>query len=267
MKKLKKLIKYLIIVVAITGLVGCSSNSGGSESTSGKSGYEIYEQAAEKASEEESIEANIKMNMEMSYADQTMNMKMIGPMKVKMNSQTDIELYMDMTTTVEMMGETSSYEVKGYYKDGYNYIEIMDYKMKAEMPVETAKEQINIEVTTFGEEAVKEEKVTETSEGYQIELTLEASAVESILSGQLGSMEEYLATGEYSYSDIRLEALVDKEGELKTTKLEFSLEMGEESLANIVMDIEYIAFGSDVEIQAPADLDDYMEVDASMMGY
>lgn len=263
MKKLTAIATALTLCLA---LAGCGGNNGGTAGANDQSAYEVYTAAAEAMESITALEAKTVMDIHMEAEGEALDMAMTGVIKEIMHSDTDIELSMVMTT--EAMGQEM--DVTAYYKDGKYYMETMGQAFVMELPIETAMEQANVESFQFDETAVKDQKVTKEADGTVLSFTLDGAALNDLISEQLGDMMSQLGSDtSYDYGDVTFSALVDDEGALRTTDMAFSFEMtiaGTTVPVEAVMTMEYVAFNDDVTIEAPADTDSYMEIDASALG-
>lgn len=252
---MKKIVAILLVLTVMLTLAAC-------EKAEPKTAlaYEIYNEATGAMSDIGSLAANTSVTMSMVVEGEEMVVEMSGLVKAVYISETEVEMQMDMATTI--MGEDM--EIKYFYKDGIYYMDAAGQKIAMEMPLEQMLEQANTEALAFPDTAVKNQQVTEKNGGQELSFTLDGEALIDAVAGQLGSLSSMLG-GETNFSmgDIEYVVFVDGQDTLKNTWMSFSMELSvmEDTIpisAEVSMDYLQI---NNVSIDFPTDLDSYELID------
>jgi len=260
--------KRRILILALAAIMLLSASACGQKA----SAFDVYSDANAKLQSVKAMEATMEATMSMVYGEETIDITMSGVIKELIHSETDIEFSAELAVDMAMLG--MAMDMSMYFKDGYYYMEVMGQKVKMELPLEKALEQVQMNAVEFDEAAIKESSLVAKDGGKELSFTLDGAAmtemVDKQVSGLLGSMGDMgLAGMEYNYGDIIVTAFVDKDGNMKTMGMVMSFDMtmeGESISAEIDMQVEYVAFDDDVKLDIPADLDSFVEVDSSVMG-
>ena len=260
--------KRRILILALAAIMLFSASACGQKA----SAYDVYSEANAKLEGAKAMEATMEATMSMVYGEETMDITMSGVVKELMHSETDIEFSAELAVDMAMLG--MSMDMSMYFNDGYYYMEVMGQKVKMELPLEKALEQVQMNAVEFDEAAIKESSLVAKDGGQELSFTLDGAAMTEMadkqVSSMLGSMGDMGLDGmEYNYEDIIVTAFVDKDGNIKTMGMVMIFEMnmdGEAITAEVDLQMEYVAFDDDVKLDIPADLDSFIEVDSSVMG-
>lgn len=261
----KKLISVLAVAIAIImtlsmSACGGSGGSGGAKEKKDQTAFELYKTASEKMSDAEGLSMNLDMTVQSTESSDD-DIAMSGPVQVIMKDDTNIEMM--MTLSVSMMG--MDVPISMYYVDGFAYMEAMGMKMKQAMDMDEAASTAQLGQVDFPEDAIKDQKITDTDDGKELSFTLDGAKMSSIMGDSLGSMEDLVGSIDGSYGDMTMVVYLDKDGKLTAMNLEAEFSASEEegaeaqtgSFAMKVSEIEY----ENVTITPPADLDSFQETE------
>ena len=254
---MKKMLSITLASVLLFCLAAC--DSGSEELTP----YAAYVQASQKLAEADSYEAEMLMDLTMGAQGVSIDMGVESTVKqVKKGNSADLEMQM----AISMMG--MSIDMTMYYTDGTAYMEVMGMKAKQPMSYDEALSQANYNVQ-FSEEAVKDAKIEQTSEGSVITFVLDKDAMNGALDGQLDGVLSGMMEGTEAgamISDVAMIVTLDKSSALKSMDMTFemAMEMSGQQVdctAHVVMNIMQ---QGGVSITFPDDLDSYEEADTPM---
>ena len=260
--------KRRILILALAAIMLFSASACGQKA----SAYDLYSDASAKLDGAKAVEINMDASVIMTYDEETVDITMSGVIKELMHSETDVEFSAELDVDMAMLG--MSVDMSMYFNGGYFYMDVMGQKVKMEMPLEEALEQVQMNAIEFDEAAIKESGSVDKDGGKELSFVLDGAAMTEMadkqVSGVLGTVGGAGLEGmEYNYEDIAFTVFVDKGGNIKTTGMVMSFDMtmeGEHISAVIDMQLEYVAFDDDVKLDIPADLDSFVEVDSSVMG-
>lgn len=218
-----------------------------------------------------SMSCTMEMLMDMEMAGEKVLMNTEMSLKQLMLSETDMQLAMDMKLD---MGPQGSANTTIFYKDGYMYQAVEDSKMKYALPLDVALEQANtdqmqINKIDFVDAAVKEADVKDVDGGKQVTILLDGEAMADFASEMMASALATLGQeAKIKFDDILVIAQLNNDNIPVLQSMVFSAEIevaGEK--ANVLYDITIkdFEYNTITEINFPADLDQYVEVDLNAM--
>lgn len=248
----KKICAVLLAALMVFALAACNAPE------TLRTVYQIYTRANEAMKSVDSLLMDISVDMRMEVMGQSMDVTMTGTAAEVIRSETDIDMRMEMSTSVfgQELGITA------YFKDGVYYMDSMGQKVKMAMSVADMMKQSNTEAFMFPESAVKESSVTDKDGGKEISFSLDGAALDDMLMQQMAGMDALLDLGaDLSIGDVSLRAVVDKDERLQSMVLAYTLEMGIEGQtanADCRISLTVVQYGG-VTVEFPDDLDTYEE--------
>jgi hypothetical protein len=262
---MKKLFTVGLLVLALLAMTACGSSTndvvptpenGGGDTP--QSAYALYMQASQALESAESFLVEMSTEMQMSFLGDYMDMTMSGTLAVVIISETDIQMKMDMMTN--SMGMDMPMLI--YFKDGYQYTDVMGQKMKMSMPMEEILAQANVSPLEFTESAILNEVVTPTGNGYEVSFTLDGDTLSDIVMQQMAGLEDLFgADMDMTFGDIDMVVLIEN-NEIKHMVMKFSVEAeyeGDKMMIHTDTIMTYTQIGG-VTIDFPDDLDMYEEM-------
>jgi hypothetical protein len=245
-------------VILVLLLFMLTSAACGSEKT--VFAYDIYSQATAAMDSVKSLAADTNVKMKMSTAGMDFEVAMSGAIKAVTLSENDVEMQLDMLTS--FMGQ--DIELKAFYKDGVYYLEADGQKTSMAMPLEQIQKQANIEALSFPDTAIKDQQMTNKDGGKELSFTLDGTVLSDTVTAQMGDLTALLGEGaEMTIGDVDYAVFIDKQGNLKSTQMSFSMEMGlfgETMPCSMEISMDYVQINN-VSIDFPADLDAYEPMD------
>lgn len=253
----------LLVCLLAFGVTACGS------SNKGQTPQEAYKAAIAKTNELSGMDAQMEMAMTMSDGTESMDITMDAALKIQdMNKET---MVMDMKMDIGLMGMAMTMQT--YYMDGYYLMETMGQKIKYAMSLEEAMGQTAM-IQEIGAEALGEIEMSE-ADG----ITTLSFEVDTAKMLEEGMMEEYMGMLEnlglsgmdesgMTYESLNGTVTINKDGYIASNAMHIGGSMEESGQKmDFTMDIS-VTFnnpGQDVTIDLP-NVDDYMEVDPSMLG-
>jgi hypothetical protein len=218
--------------------------------------HDIYSKAAVAMGNATSLAVKTDMGMYITEYGTSTEVVMTGSVKVNKKSKTDVEVLTEVV--VNIYGQNVS--VTTYYKDGTSYVGAGTQKYRVEVPLEDFLQQTNTEPFSFPDTAVLDQQVMEKDGGKELSFTLDGSALSDAIIKQVGSFTELVGEeAAFSIGDVKYVVLVDGQGYLKTTDMNFDMQARiEDETRGFTMriGIEYEQI-NDVVIDFPDDLDSY----------
>jgi hypothetical protein len=269
MKKIVALLAALLMGVSLVACgtpepTGPTDTTDGEGSLQAQAAYALWETASKAQQDAESMSFEIDYQMAMqstASAEDAIAIKMQGPVKTITKSPTDMQLAFDFQ--MEMLGQSLS--MQAWYLDGYYYYDMMGMKFKQAMSTEEALQQNNAKLLTFAEAAIKEQSLTEASNGgKQLSFLLDGKAMTDLVSGALsaaGTQDADASAMDIEMSDVTVTAAIDKDGNLTECayKFTFTMDYGDSQMtAESDVSLSGIQYGN-VTIDFPTDLDSYTE--------
>lgn len=255
MKITKKLIA--LVMVASLAISGCGKKV---------TAEEVLQKSVEKQKAITAMDADTTVKMTMQAEGQTMDMNMDVNVKAKDITSESMTMLMDGNMT--MLGQEMP--VKTFYKDGYQYTDSMGQKIKMAMPYEEMLSMAN-QNSTLSEipmDAYKTLEMKKVDAGYELTFVADGTKVTELVDELLGStMGESIEGTEMTVKDINGTTVVDKDFNVldMTMKLEMTMTVeGQEMSCVMDMVAKYNAYGENVTIEEPADLDQYMDEEEAM---
>ena len=259
MKKLKKFFCFFLLITLSLYLVGCSASS---KETDPK---KVLENAQKKNSEMTSSDLTMKLDMDIDAAGQAFAVGM--ELNCKTTGGTDAT-QMAMTGTINSMGVSLPLEM--YYKDNYMYLNLMNQKMKQEIPLDSIQNQVIPSTETFSLSAddYKTINMTENGSDQIITFTADGEKMTDFVNTILSSLK-YQLGGDVTYSmqNITGSITINSDGYLteETIKMPMTITVPEVGDMNMDMTCTMTVHNpgkDEVTIEFP-DFSDYVESDLS----
>jgi hypothetical protein len=192
-------------------------------------------------------------------------------MDMKMANIDQEDMKYSATGTTSAMGQDM--DMSMYYIDGYYYMDTAGQKIKYAMDVNALMEQVKQSTDTgaLASEYMKEISAKKDGDNQIITYTADAAKMDEYVKEVMGGMGSGMGLDSVTYNikSISGETVVNKDGYCASTKMNMDMEMemeGETISVTMDIDLVYNNIGQPVEIEAPADMDSYTEVDAAAMG-
>ena len=222
---------------------------------------ELYTQASEKSRELQDMEMTIDMQMKLMQGEESLDIGSKMDMKIKGNGTDTMEYYTDSVTTL-MEQEISS---TMFYKDGYYYMDTMGQKYKYAYDVQQLMEQVEESISASAPEISGIQNIAaEEKDGTTIlTFDVDPSQMNAYVENALGALGDASQIQKVSGT-----CTVGSEGYFTTTDLNMSFSM---DIQGTAVDVEATAassisnVGDQVTISYPEDLNEYTEVDASLV--
>lgn len=227
---------------------------------------ELYTQASEKSRELQDMEMTIDMQMKLMQGEESLDIGSKMDMKIKGNGTDTMEYYTDSVTTL-MEQEISS---TMFYKDGYYYMDTMGQKYKYAYDVQQLMEQVEESISASAPEISGIQNIAaEEKDGTTIlTFDVDPSQMNAYVENALGALGDASQTGSVEIQKVSGTCTVGSEGYFTTTDLNMSFSM---DIQGTAVDVEATAassisnVGDQVTISYPEDLNEYTEVDASLV--
>ncbi len=227
---------------------------------------ELYTQASEKSRELQDMEMTIDMQMKLMQGEESLDIGSKMDMKIKGNGTDTMEYYTDSVTTL-MEQEISS---TMFYKDGYYYMDTMGQKYKYAYDVQQLMEQVEESISASAPEISGIQNIAaEEKDGTTIlTFDVDPSQMNAYVENALGALGDASQTGSVEIQKVSGTCTVGSEGYFTTTYLNMSFSM---DIQGTAVDVEATAassisnVGDQVTISYPEDLNEYTEVDASLV--
>ena len=254
MKKKLLLVGLVAIIALLVSACGGNGGSGG-KSESGKSAYQLYNEASQKMKDAQSYAMNLDMKVDMDMGGHKMSLVTTGNLKQVSVSADNPEMEMDFNIVIPGQPNQS---MKAYYKDGYYYVDMAGKKTKMAMPLEDVLKQANAAVLDLDQSMIKEQKVN----GKELSFTLDKAAMDKLVGDSVAGILKQLSTQVgMTFSDVNVTATLDDQNQLSTINTKFSADVtaqGQTSKINYDMAMKVLQIGN-VTIDLPKDLDSYTE--------
>ena len=247
---MRKIAIILLLILFMLATAACA------EAAKAVIAYDVYTKAAAAMENVKSLAADTNMTITMNMDGQDVEIVMSGFIKAVTISETEVEMHMDMNTTV--MGQ--DIKLNAYYKDGIYYMDSEGQKFSMEMPLDQIQRQANVEALSFPDTAIKNQQITKVEGGNELSFTLDGAALTDAIAAQMGDLSAMLGEGaDMALGDIDYVVFIDGQGNLKNTKMSFSMDMnmlGATMPFSAIINMEYVQINN-VTIDFPDDLSSY----------
>lgn len=269
---MKKIMGLLCALVMVLALAGCGGDNGGGQqqanTNNGPSAYELYTQANEAINGLESVEYNIGIGMSMDVSGEKYDLTMDGNMKqVKTGAaDTDFDLAFNMNMDMSQLG-AGSLDMNMYYTNGYLYYDMGPIgQMKVAMDLATAEAQMqgSSGMADIDEKWIKDSAV----DGNKIHLVVDGGQMTDYVANYAGSVAQNLEGGEVTMGDVVIDLTTDAAGMPVSYKMVMPMTVtaeGETMTMDLNMIMDVVAT-ENITIDFPADMDSWVEIDASQLG-
>jgi hypothetical protein len=234
--------------------------------------FALWEAASKGAEDAGALSFVMDFQTEMKGAglDSAITLNMGGPVKIA-NSTDPSKLEMEIDLQMDMLGQDLS--MKGWYRDGYYYFDMLGMKAKQPMSGEEAMKQNNTEMLTFTENAIKEQSVTDTADGgKKLSFLLDGAKMTALArSSMAGGMQGGGVDPEMlniRMDDVDVTVILDRDGRLAECTYAFNATISggsesDEMTMACTTSMTQISTGN-VTITFPSDLDTYEEAPGSL---
>lgn len=227
---------------------------------------ELYTQASEKSRELQDMEMTIDMQMKLMQGEESLDIGSKMDMKIKGNGTDTMEYYTDSVTTLIEQEISSTM----FYKDGYYYMDTMGQKYKYAYDVQQLMAQVEESISASAPEISGIQNIAaEEKDGTTIlTFDVDPSQMNAYVENALGALGDASQTGSVEIQKVSGTCTVGSEGYFTTTDLNMSFSM---DIQGTAVDVEATAassisnVGDQVTISYPEDLNEYTEVDASLV--
>lgn len=259
MKKLRRIFCFILIFTMILSLAGCSSSQ---ESDPKK----VLEDAQTKTGELTSRDLTMNMDMNINVAGESVSVGVDMDCQSAGSSDADTS-QLAMTGSVNAMGMEIPMEM--YYKDGCMYLNILDQKLKQEMPLENAQNQIMSYAQSFAlpADAYKEISMEASGSGQIISFTADGTKMTELVNTLLSSLQSQLGEeAAYSIQDVTGTITVNSDGYITEETLHIPMSLNVSSTGDMSTELTCTMTnhnpGEEVTIDFP-DFSEYVESDLS----
>lgn len=269
MKKITKKIAAIsiLLILSVGALISCGESS---------EAFELYQQMMENMANVESLNMDMTSTINMDMTElmgMTLTMVTTGNIRQVMRSETDIDMAMDLTTS--MMGETTSMMM--YFRNGVLYTEmemfgeVMRYSMP--MPLEELLAEGGggmDDLIDFDEDAIKDFSISRQDGNKRIEFTLDGNAINDLMDQVMAQLEEFELTDDdtiIEIGDVTMEVVIDANGMLQFYRMiaDMEITVDGESFSMSMDTVMTVNSYNDVTITFPDDLDEWEPLDMSWM--
>lgn len=248
-------------------MVACGSGAMSPEETAA---FERYMRASETLMEAGSLRMESQSIMIMSFDGEVEEIRSSSTASQVMHSETDVDMHMEMTMDIQGMSIPTTI----YFRNGWYYMDMMGMGMRMPFPLEDVLEQANTGILDFTEEAIAFQEVRTTDSGIELVFRLTASAMSELLDGMVSGMLETIGLSldmgiTLNFGDIDFSVVLNNADELQSMDMAFSYTMefeGEVIDVTMTTYTQIVQVGG-VTINFPDYLDDFMEVDPSLLGF
>lgn len=258
----------MLILVLMLSMVACGGgdskgdSEGDSSANSESTALEVYNAASKKLTDAESYSASSDIAMKLKAQGESMDTTATSDMKQVKTGDNKVE--MEMITKTNVMGQ--NIESKGYYQDGFYYMDTNGQKMKMEMSFNDVLKQSNSGTLTLTKDMVKEQSVKDKDGGQEITMVLDGQKVMDAGMGAMQNMDQLAGAAEdMKIGSMDIKAFIDGSGNIKNTNITFAMDMtasGQEMSIDVDITMDITKIGG-ITVKLPTDLNTYVETDPS----
>lgn len=262
MRKCGKKLAALLLAAAVgVSAAGCAK----------KDPETIYKEAVEKANQANSMDTSVNMSMAMTMGEESLDMDIA--MDMKMSGLKEGGLKYSMEGSVGLMDQ--SVDMKQYYADGYQYVDMMGMKVKQAVELDQIMEQARslAEGGNMGLEYIENLTAEKDGDSTILSYTVNGEKITELTQEYMGSMMEAVgASGQdmealfegldFTINSASGTMTVNKEGYASAYQMDMDMDVSAEGESvNLVIGAEYVVNnpGKEVEVTIP-DTSDYTEI-------
>lgn len=262
MRKCGKKLAALLLAAAVgVSAAGCAK----------KDPETIYKEAVEKANQANSMDTSVNMSMAMTMGEESLDMDIA--MDMKMSGLKEGDLKYSMEGSVGLMDQ--SVDMKQYYADGYQYVDMMGMKVKQAVELDQIMEQARslAEGGNMGLEYIENLTAEKDGDNTILSYTVNGEKITELTQEYMGSMMEAVgASGQdmealfegldFTINSASGTMTVNKEGYASAYQMDMDMDVSAEGESvNLVIGAEYVVNnpGKEVEVTIP-DTSDYTEI-------
>ena len=226
----------------------------------GPTAYELLTKASDALIEAGSVRMTADIVIDMAIDGESFGaMEMTSVIYQVIRSETDIDMRMESTTTIE--GET--FQSVAYFRDGAYYVDMFGERFRMAMPLEELLGQTGL--VEFPEYAVITQDTAVVGGSTQLTFTISGTAMEDLISSMTGEMLNMLGLDDLSMNigNIAITAVLNEDGNLHTMRSYMTLSMELEGILLVMsMDMftEVVQIGG-VTVNFPDDLDEFVDLE------
>ena len=225
--------------------------------TAAASAYEIFNAANDALVAAGSLsmatESLMVVTVETEEGEVSVEIEMSGTIDQVIHSETNIDMRMEMVTTVE--GE--SFTSLSYIRDGIMYVELFGEWTSMALPFEDIIAQTGR--VDFAEDSILNQQISETAAGTVLNFTISGSAMTDMANTIFGTLEAMgLGQMDMTIGDVTVYSIVDADGVLRSSVVEMDMVMEVEGItvvATMLTNSEVTRLGN-VVINFPDILDE-----------
>lgn len=256
---MKKIFALLIVFIGVLTLVACEATN------DEQSAFALLMHAEEQMADVDSMIIETKMDMSMEMFGQPMETTSTSRAYTVQLSPTEFEM------RVETVTETMGMEMPStmYFRDGMMYMDMMGEQMKFELALEEALQMANVNgfEFEFDEDVIISQSVLENGDKRELQFVLDFESVIDTLGNEIGSMMELLGNMEEIFDGLTVDMTVVIDADYQIVSMAIAYEMDIEGTAMAIEMISTIVQTGGVEITFPDNLEEFEEMDSSMMGF
>ena len=260
MKKIAKIVSFVLVFAMLTlALASC-----------GATAEERVAAAMAKMAMAKKMDCTVEMDISVTAEGETTNVPMAMVMKSDMSDAENPVCYMEIIQSTEQ-SSASDTKVITFYKDGYVYMAMGDYKYKQAMDYKEMEDATSTGFDITGIFEAKKEgdigkfDITKNEDGtLDVEMTITAEEFETKFSDFTDQiMSTSGLTGTLEVSDTVFKFTVDKENNITDVSTTMNMELtyqGVKATLSYKMDFKYNPVSADYEVPLPTDLDKYISI-------
>jgi len=255
-KKMKNKIRTIasaFVITTVFALTGCGSS---------KDAYTLYTQANTKNENASSISMVKDTVITIKAKEQEVSSSNKVDLKKVVNSESDIDLMLSLTSG--MNGEEYN-KVDGYYNDGYMYFTANNQKYKEKLDYEQVVSEMDLSGYEVKKDIISESTVTDGSNGEKtLNFKFNTESMASSLDKNIEALKTAIGAADenLNISEASLDAVTDKNGELKSYEFKMSAVLGTEQ-QTVPFDYSTKTTYSDLnstKVEFPQDLESYTDI-------
>lgn len=259
MKKIKKFVHLLLFISLFLCVMGCSPSS---KETDPK---KVLENAQKKNNELTSSDLTMNLDMKIHAAGQSLPMGLELNCKTKGNKDS---IQFSMTGNISSMGVSIPMEL--YYKDNCIYLNLLNQKMKQEVPFDNLQKQIipSTQTISLPIDAFKTINMEENSSNQVLSFTADGTKMTDFVNTILSSLMSQLGEDvSYLMKDVTGSMTINSDGYISEATFQLPMSITVPDMGEMSMDLTYSMTlnnpgKQDITIDYP-DFSDYTESDLS----
>ncbi len=267
-KRKVKLFLYMFLSVFIIFITGCNENN----DIKNLSQIEIYNKAIDNLLNVDSFKANI--SNELIISENEIESHNFNVVEFKQKNEQSNKVIEFTSKDYSQDNEEDSFNIKGYFKDGYLYVENPEGKFKNQLDYEDIINTLYASFSNINQESIlnNDESVSKDEKGnYVLNLSINTENLQNTSNSYYNSFINYLGISESIQNQLiiknaQLNAIVDENFNFLSYKAVFDAELTEE---NNSMPFNLVSEGSISDINStnidfPNDLSLYVDINSNL---